>query len=308
MALITLLFKKLQIPIAPNKTVGPTTCLEYLGIILDTEAMEARLPLVKVQRIQGILQEFSVKKSCTKRELLSLLGHLNFASRGVRPGRTFVSYLIKLSTTVVRPGRTFVSYLIKLSTTVTELHHHVRITAEVRLDLDMWEKILRRMEWCVYMFLDDTITSSADLHIYTDSTDTHFGGIYGQRWFQDKFPSNLACEDEKMSMALLELYPIVVSCVLWGAQWKKLRILFHCDNMSTVNIINKGRSKVKVIMKLLRKLTWCSAVNNFFVRAEHVPGKYNDIADSLSRLQMERFRRLAPQADTSATQCPPYQI
>ena len=80
MALITLLFKKLQIPIAPNKTVGPTTCLEYLGIILDTEAMEARLPLVKVQRIQGILLEFSVKKSCTKRELLSLLGHLNFAS------------------------------------------------------------------------------------------------------------------------------------------------------------------------------------------------------------------------------------
>ena len=90
-----------------------------------------------------------------------------------------------------------------------------------------------------------------------------------------------------------------------GAEWKKLRILFHCDNMLTVNIINKGRSKVKVIMKLLRKLTWCSAVNNFFVRAEHVPGKYNDIADSLSRLQMERFRRLAPQADTSATQCPP---
>ena len=110
-----------------------------------------------------------------------------------------------------------------------------------------------------------------------------------------------------MSMALLELYPILVSCVLWGAEWKQLHILFHCDNMSIVNIINKSHSKVKVIMKLLRKLTWCLAVNNFFGRAEHVPGKYNDITDSLSRLQMERFRRLAPQADTSATQCPPYQ-
>ena len=55
-------------------------------------------------------------------------------------------------------------------------------------------------------------------------------------------------------------------------------------------------------MKLLRKLTWCSAVNNFFVRAEHVPGKYNDISDSLSRLQMERFESLAPQAERSATQ------
>ena len=72
---------------------------------------------------------------------MSLLGHLNFASR------------------VVRPGRTFVSYLIKLSTTVTELHQHVRITAEVRLDLDMWKKFLEGWNG-VSMFLDDTITSS----------------------------------------------------------------------------------------------------------------------------------------------------
>ena len=286
MALITLLFSKLQIPIAPNKTIGPTKCVEYLGIILDTEAMEARLPLDKVHRVRDFLQEFRGKKSCTKRELLSLLGHLNFASR------------------VVRPGRSFVSYLIKLSTTVTELHHHVRLTAEVHLDISMWIKFLSGWNG-VSMFLDDDITSSADLHLYTDSTDTHFGGIYGHRWFQDRFPSNLTCDDEKMSMALLELYPIVVSCVLWGTEWKNLRILFHCDNLSTVNIINKGRSKVKVIMKLLRKLTWCSAINNFFVRAKHVPGKYNDIADSLSRLQMERFRSLAPQAERSATQCPP---
>ena len=116
MALITLLFSKSQIPIAPNKTIGPTKCVEYSGIILDTEDMEARLPLDKVHRVLGFFQEFRGKKSCTERELLSLLGHLNFASR------------------VVRPGRSFVSYLIKLSTTVTELHHHVRLTAEVHLE------------------------------------------------------------------------------------------------------------------------------------------------------------------------------
>lgn len=44
MALLTMIFNRLNIPIAPHKTVGPTTCLEYLGILLDTVKMEARLP------------------------------------------------------------------------------------------------------------------------------------------------------------------------------------------------------------------------------------------------------------------------
>ena len=44
MALLTLIFISLGIPIAPHKTIGPVTCIEYLGIILDSKHMEARLP------------------------------------------------------------------------------------------------------------------------------------------------------------------------------------------------------------------------------------------------------------------------
>ena len=55
MALITLIFNKLRVPMAPHKTVGPTTTLEYLGIDLDTHRMEARLPRDKLmQSVSGI--------------------------------------------------------------------------------------------------------------------------------------------------------------------------------------------------------------------------------------------------------------
>ena len=37
MAILTMLFKQLKIPLAPHKTVGPTQCLEYLGVILDAK-------------------------------------------------------------------------------------------------------------------------------------------------------------------------------------------------------------------------------------------------------------------------------
>ena len=51
MAIMTRTFNKLNIPIAAHKTVGPVTCLEYLGIVLDTVKFEARLPMDKVNRI-----------------------------------------------------------------------------------------------------------------------------------------------------------------------------------------------------------------------------------------------------------------
>ncbi|CAG2196502.1 unnamed protein product [Mytilus edulis] len=56
MALMMMIFKRLNVQIAMHKTVGPVTCLEYLGIILDSEKMEARLPQEKVDRIYTTFQ------------------------------------------------------------------------------------------------------------------------------------------------------------------------------------------------------------------------------------------------------------
>lgn len=52
-------------------TVGPYTVPEYLGVILDSCQMEAELPFDKVERIGSILETFTNKKSCIKKELLS---------------------------------------------------------------------------------------------------------------------------------------------------------------------------------------------------------------------------------------------
>lgn len=281
---LTEMFDNLGIPIAPHKTIGPTTCLEYLGIILDTVKMEARLPEEKLLRIRELLQSFSTRRSCTKRELLSLLGHLNFACR------------------VVQPGRSFISYLISLSTTVRRLHHHVTFTAECRSDIAMWLKFLSNWNG-VSFFLNDKCSRSSDMHLFTDATNTGFGGIYYDKWFQGTFDDIPLFENDKLSMAFCELYPIVMACVLWGSEWARKRIIFHCDNMATVEIINKGRSKIKCIMQLMRRMTWCAAIGNFTVKAEHIPGIHNSIADALSRFQMAKFRLLAPEAAPRPTPC-----
>lgn len=287
MATLLHIFHNLNVPIAKHKTQGPCTVLEYLGIILDSWKLEARLPTDKVHRIKDILHSFRCRKTCTKRELLQLLGHLNFAAR------------------VIPPGRSFVSYLLSLSASVTELHHHVHLNVGCREDIAMWWLFLDNWNG-VSMFHDSSMTHAQDINLFTDASSTvGYAGFYEGLWFAEKWPEHLPCkEDTQVSMAFRELYPIVVSAMLWGHMWKRKRIVFHCDNLGTVQIIQKGRSKVPSIMLLMRKLTWCAAVYNFCVYAKHVPGVLNTIADALSRFQMDKFRKLVPRASQDPCPCP----
>ena len=97
--LIKQIFTRLGVPLAPNKVFGPTQILEFLGIILDSDLMEARLSEQKVHKLQELISSMQPRRKCTKRQLLSLIGSLSFATKVIVPGRPFLSRLIKLSTT-----------------------------------------------------------------------------------------------------------------------------------------------------------------------------------------------------------------
>ena len=92
--------RMLGVPLALEKVDGPATVLDFLGIVLDTERMEARLPKDKLDRIRTATQEWLNKKSATKREILSLVGVLQHAAKVVRPGRMFVSNMYAVAAKV----------------------------------------------------------------------------------------------------------------------------------------------------------------------------------------------------------------
>ena len=115
--------------------MGPTVQLQYLGIILDIDQMEARLPDDKLSRIITILDMLKNKHSISKRKLLSLLGHLNFAPR------------------VIPQGRSFVAYFLSLAAFVKQLHHYVRLNKECLLHIAIWHRFFT--EWNgLGLFLD----------------------------------------------------------------------------------------------------------------------------------------------------------
>lgn len=94
---------RLGVPLATEKFEGPTECLTFLGIEVDTKASVLRLPKAKLGRIREALQDWEVKRSCMKQQLQCLIGTLQHACQVVRPGRSFLHWMIEMERVPKRP-------------------------------------------------------------------------------------------------------------------------------------------------------------------------------------------------------------
>ena len=145
LCLILHLFTDLNIPIAPGKTFPASTSLEFMGVLLDSNAMEACLPLDKLTRLQAALHQLEHRKSATLQEIQSLIGSLQFACKVVAPGRPFLQRIIFLTKGVKFP------------------HWHIRLNSGFRKDIKMWQDFLQNWNG-VSLFLDSEATSPAALN------------------------------------------------------------------------------------------------------------------------------------------------
>ena len=88
---------ELGVPIAPEKTVGPSTVLSFAGIELDTCVMEACLPHDKLEKCKTMFQDLLQCKKVSLKEMQSLVGLLNFICSIVLPGPTFLRCTIDVT-------------------------------------------------------------------------------------------------------------------------------------------------------------------------------------------------------------------
>ena len=70
----------------------------------------------------------------------------------------------------------------------------------------------------------------------------------------------------------------------WAPYWCNKKVFVHCDNQAAVSIINKGSCNNSVVMNSLRTVFWLSVMYNFRLKAVYYAGRFNKIADSVSRL------------------------
>lgn len=131
------------------------------------------------------------------------------------------------------------------------------------------------------LFYDDIVGSADSLQFFTDAAPSIIGGYYRGNWFGSNQFLVLP-----QSSALSDLYTIVVGCFFWRQNWQSKCISILSDSEAAVCIISKGCSSSPVIMPFLRHLTWFSVTLNFIIRARHIPGYKNALANSSSHFNV----------------------
>jgi len=273
----------LGIPPAPEKQAGPTTVIEFLGIIIDTSRQELHLPADKLVRLKDLISTWTPSKdrSCTRKELESLLGVLQHACIVIPQGRAFLRHIITLIHSLHQP------------------HHHRRLNKDFLSDLAWWQ--LFAPHWNGTAIIPKS--SSRTVSLTSDASGSWGCGAWsGTCWFQIEWDAqSINCQ-----ITTKELAPILVAAIIWGHQWKGQAVTAYCDNEAVMCTLNSRYSKDLYLMHMLRTLFFIEAHFQFEISSMHVPGVSNTLADYLSRNLMTKFHANLPHADTHPSHVPPF--
>ena len=260
----------LGIPVASHKTEGPATTIVFLGILIDTHTFELRLPTDKLARIRVLVQSWSGRRSCTRKELESLVGHLSHAATALTQGRTFLRQLYALLA-------------------MDRAHfHHIRLNAGAKADLLWWRTFLQ--DWNGTSFFP---AATPSFEVVLDASGSYGCGAFSltHGWFQLAWPESWL----SVSIAAKELVPIVLAANLWGREWRRSCVRFRSDNMAVVSLLRSRTSTDPLLMHLLRCMVFYAALFGFDFVSEHIPGVLNTAADAISRNNVPLFVSLVPQ-------------
>ena len=190
--------------------------------------------------------------------------------------------------------------MIDLASTVSRLGYHISLNKDARPDIQWWIDFLptlNRIE-----LIQNDVETSSDVSLFIDASDVGMGGVFEDKWFAITWPRHFS--GDNYSTNFQELFAIFTAVTVWAGQLSNKQILIHCDNQTIVSVLNAGSCKNGIIMTVIRKLFFVCAQNNISIWAKHVPGNFNDRADALSRLQVERFASLHQTAAKNPTTVP----
>ena len=88
---------------------------------------------------------------------------------------------------------------------------------------------------------------------------------------------------ESPSIALLELYAIVMAVLIWPDKPKNQQIIFKSDSLTAVHVISKGSSSCKICLVLLHALVLGCMYFNIDSKCGRLPGFSN--SDTLEKPQ-----------------------
>lgn len=246
----------------------PKKSLVYLGILWDPWLNLKRLPMEKLpsmlEKIYGILNSGKVDL----KKLQSVIGALNFASFVVRRGRLHYRALLK-----------FLNSL-DLSNTV-KIH---TVPVDAISDLRWWAQNLQ---------LPSILHHPPATHfITTDASDLGWGAqvdnqpLWGT-WSENE--QNFHCNIKEM-LAILKVFQGHAPYL------RNSTITIQCDNRTVVAYLrHEGGTRSSQLMDITHDVFWLIDQYHIHLNVYHIPGRYNNHADHLSRFRQAPEWHLLPE-------------
>ena len=249
------LMQELGLTISDKKLVPPSTKVVCLGVIINTEEGTVSIPPDKLRQINDTVKDWLTKRTCTKRQLQSLLGLLLYVHKCVKPARAFLNRMLAL----LRSGHA---------------SQRIDLTADFKRDLSWFGKFLP-----MYNGVSLYDHRPIDFTLELDACLTGLGG----RW--SKFVYHLPIPRGFMNWSIvhLEMVNILLAVRLFQRQWSGRRVLIRCDNEAVVTVLRSGKTRDPYLGACARNIWYVAALADIDLQYAHIRGLDNGVADLLSR-------------------------
>ena len=151
-------------------------------------------------------------------------------------------------------------------------HHHIKVTAGAKKDMLMWLQFSNDFKCCRPIPSFNYVTN-AQLGPFTDALKKLGNGcgiIFKYEWAQACWDKEFL--DQNSSIMLLELFPIIMSILIWGKKLENQHIILQSESESAVAAANAQFSSCDLCMTLICFLVLECLCYNTDLKCQHISG------------------------------------
>ena len=188
-----------------------------------------------------------------------MAGKLNWASRVIRGGRTYLRRVLNLQNSIKIP------------------YQKAKLNGEFQEDIKWWLDFIS-------IFNGVPMSKYGSVgQVHVDACNIAAGIAYNGDWAYVNWKLDWP-EVAEFHINHKEVLSVVIAARKWGHLWSNASVTVLTDSECAKHIIRKGTTSNPIIMKYLRELFWISALYNFSIIPVHIRGHDKVLPDTISRL------------------------
>lgn len=238
----------------------PTTRIEYLGNIIDSEAMTVTLPARRVEKIVNSCSSLASRNKAKIREVARVVGLLVAAIPAVELGKLHYRILERAK-------------IVALKVEKGNFDKHMTISKEMKMELSWWISEVGTQSRRIFR-------PAPSVEVFTDASDLGWGGCVLKHSTNGKWTSEESC----LHINAKELKAILFTLQSFSHLLKGCHAKVMSDNTTAIAYVNEmGGTKSVVCNSISIDIwNWCIS-NDIWITCVHIPGKNNVLADAASR-------------------------